>query len=100
MSPLGPLSRFNERGSTDNVMCVHINGQMQFPPDAITLFARLLNFPLTVTEDLQHGGINYPMRNLTSAGRCKTDVNLPDTFTDTTVIRAVQWDVQQGKMDQ
>jgi len=53
------VTLFSDRstGGADNLMRVHINGQMQFSPDTTALFAVLFDFPLALPENFQAGGV-------------------------------------------
>lgn len=78
-------------------MRLRINGQMQLPPDTLSLFAVLSDFPFAFTEDLQAGGVNHQMRHFTPGGRFKTDTDRFCPLTDAAVIQTTQWNVHHGK---
>ena len=69
-------------------MCFTVNGEMQLTPDTAAFLAMLFDFPLSFTEDLQPGGINYQVCDFTPGGRFETDINLLCPPADTAVIRA------------
>lgn len=61
------------------------------------LYRVFFDFPFTFTKDLQSGGINHQMCNLTPGGCFETNINRPDPITDAGVIRASQRNAHQGK---
>lgn len=73
--------------SVDNFVRVRINGQMQLSPDRTAFFTVFFDFPLTLTKDLQPGGINYRVKDFPPGVVLKLALTDFCPLADTTVIR-------------
>lgn len=73
--------------------------QMKLAPYPASVSPMLPDFPFAFTEDLQPGGINHQMCDFTPGDRFKTDIDLLCPLAETGVIRTVQRNARQGKME-